>query len=96
MKIALGSDHAGYRYKEIVKTLLEQLRHEVIDFGAYSDASCDYPDFIRPAAEAYANGEVERGIVFGAMGKRCGKQSKRSSLQPLLKHKHGKVRAFAQ
>ena len=68
MKIALGSDHAGFKYKEIVKTLLAQLGHEVMDFGTYSDAACDYPDFIRPAAEAVAKGEAERGIVFGGSG----------------------------
>ncbi len=68
MKIALGSDHAGFRYKEIVKALVAQLGHEVMDFGTYSDASCDYPDFVRPAAEAVAKGEAERGIVFGGSG----------------------------
>ena len=68
MKIALGSDHAGYKYKEIVRALLEQRGDEVTDFGTYSDASCDYPDFIRPAAEAVAKGEAERGIVFGGSG----------------------------
>ena len=68
VKIALGSDHAGFKYKEIVGGLLEQLGHEVMDFGTYSDAPCDYPDFIRPAAEAVANGEAERGIVFGGSG----------------------------
>jgi ribose 5-phosphate isomerase B len=56
MKISLGSDHAGFKYKEIVKTLLAKLGHEVMDFGTYSDAACDYPDFIRPAAEAVAEG----------------------------------------
>jgi ribose 5-phosphate isomerase B len=68
MKISLGSDHAGFKYKEIVKTLLAKLGHEVMDFGTYSDAACDYPDFIRPAAEAVAEGEAERGIVFGGSG----------------------------
>jgi ribose 5-phosphate isomerase B len=68
VKIALGSDHAGFKYKEIVKALLEQRGHEVLDFGAYSDASCDYPDFVRPAAEAVGNGEAERGFVFGGSG----------------------------
>jgi ribose 5-phosphate isomerase B len=68
MKISLGTDHAGYRLKEKVKALLESLGHEVIDFGTFSDESVDYPLFVRPAAEAVARGECERGIVFGGSG----------------------------
>ena len=68
MKIALGTDHAGFRYKEKVKTLLAGLGHEVKDFGTFSDAPVDYPLFIRPAAEAVARGECDRAIVFGGSG----------------------------
>src|SRR4029079_3292964 len=68
MKIALGSDHAGYQYKEKVKALVEQLGPEVKDFGTFSTESVDYPKFIRPAAEAVARGECDRGIVFGGSG----------------------------
>jgi len=68
MKISLGSDHAGFRYKEKVKSLLEQLGHEPKDFGTFSDEPVDYPTFIRPAAEAVSRGECERGIVFGGSG----------------------------
>jgi ribose 5-phosphate isomerase B len=68
MKISLGTDHAGYRYKEKVKELLTSLGHEVKDFGTFSEESVDYPLFIRPAAEAVAGGECERGIVFGGSG----------------------------
>ena len=68
MKIALGTDHAGYRYKEKVKALLLSLGHEVQDFGTQSEESVDYPKFIRPAAEAVARGECDRGIVFGGSG----------------------------
>ncbi|MEY2563654.1 MAG: ribose 5-phosphate isomerase [Verrucomicrobiota bacterium] len=68
MKISLGSDHAGFRYKEKVKELLLQLGYEVKDFGTSSEEPVDYPQFIRPAAEAVANGECERGIVFGGSG----------------------------
>ena len=68
MKIALGSDHAGYQYKEKVKSLVEQLGHEVKDFGTFSTESVDYPKFIRPAAEAVARGECDRGIVVGGSG----------------------------
>jgi ribose 5-phosphate isomerase B len=68
MKIALGSDHAGFRYKEKVKELLGMLGHAVKDFGTFSEEPVDYPLFIRPAAEAVARGECERGIVFGGSG----------------------------
>jgi ribose 5-phosphate isomerase B len=66
--IAIGSDHAGYKYKESIKSMLLAEGHTVRDFGTYSDASCDYPDFIRPTAEAVARGEFERGIVLGGSG----------------------------
>ena len=68
MKISLGTDHAGFRYKEKVKALLTELGHEVKDFGTFSEESVDYPIFIRPAAEAVARGECDRGIVFGGSG----------------------------
>jgi ribose 5-phosphate isomerase B len=66
--IAIGSDHAGFAYKEALKTMLLAEGHTVRDFGTHSDASCDYPDFIRPVAEAVARGEFERGIVLGGSG----------------------------
>jgi ribose 5-phosphate isomerase B len=68
MKIGIGSDHAGYRYKEEIKKLLKKLGHEVQDFGTNSEMTVDYPAFIRPVAEAVATGEVERGIVLGGSG----------------------------
>jgi ribose 5-phosphate isomerase B len=68
MKIALGTDHAGFRYKEKVKAFLTELGHEMKDFGTFSEESVDYPIFIRPAAEAVARGECDRGIVFGGSG----------------------------
>jgi ribose 5-phosphate isomerase B len=68
MKISLGSDHAGFRYKEKVKTFLTELGHEVKDFGTFSEEPVDYPVFIRPAAQAVARGECDRGIVFGGSG----------------------------
>ena len=68
MKFSLGSDHAGFRYKEKVKELLASLGHEVKDCGTFSEEPVDYPLFIRPAAEAVASGECERGIVFGGSG----------------------------
>ena len=68
MKISLGTDHAGFRYKEKVKELVTSLGHEVKDCGTFSEDPVDYPVFIRPAAEAVARGECERGIVFGGSG----------------------------
>jgi len=68
MKIAIASDHAGFAYKEQIKQLLAGLGHEVRDFGTSSEAPVDYPAFIRPAAEAVARGECERGIVLGGSG----------------------------
>jgi ribose 5-phosphate isomerase B len=68
MKIAIASDHAGFAYKEGIKLLLKQRGHEVRDFGTTSEMPVDYPVFIRPAAEAVANGECERGIVLGGSG----------------------------
>ena len=68
MKIAIGSDHAGFRYKEIIKQLLKDLGHEVVDFGTESEAQVDYPLFIRPAALAVAAGNCERGVVLGGSG----------------------------
>ena len=68
MKISLGSDHAGFHYKEKVKELLGSLGHEVKDCGTFNEEPVDYPLFIRPAAEAVARGECERGIVFGGSG----------------------------
>lgn len=68
MKIAIGSDHAGFQYKEKIKEFLRKLGHEVKDFGTDSDAAVDYPVYIRPTAESVAKGECERGIVLGGSG----------------------------
>src|ERR1043166_721938 len=63
MKIAIGSDHAGFRYKGIITDYLIGSGHEVIDFGTDSEEPVDYPLFIRPVAVAVAAGEVERGDI---------------------------------
>jgi ribose 5-phosphate isomerase B len=68
MNIAIASDHAGFEYKESIRRHLAAAGHDVQDFGTHSAASCDYPDFIRPAAEAVAAGRCERGIVLGGSG----------------------------
>ncbi|MGA2171691.1 MAG: ribose 5-phosphate isomerase B [Sedimentisphaerales bacterium] len=68
MKIAIGSDHAGFKYKEQIKTWLIEKGHKVTDFGTDSEKPCDYPDFIRPVAQAVAEGIYDRGIVLGGSG----------------------------
>jgi len=68
MRIAIASDHAGFRYKTLIAALLKTKGHEVVDFGTHSDEPVDYPDVIRPAALAVARGECERGIVIGGSG----------------------------
>src|SRR3989442_13561007 len=68
MKIAIASDHAGYRLKEDIKLLLRELGHEVRDFGTHSGDPVDYPDFVAPAADAVSRGECEQGIVLGGAG----------------------------
>ena len=68
MKIAIGSDHAGFQYKEKIRAFLEELGHSVTDFGTHSDQAVDYPLFIAPVAEAVARHEFERGIVLGGSG----------------------------
>ena len=68
MKIAIGSDHAGFEYKEQIRAFLQKAGHTVTDFGTHSNASVDYPLFIRPVAQAVARGEFERGVVLGGSG----------------------------
>ena len=68
MKIAIASDHAGFRYKELVKSYLISKGLEVSDFGTGSEDPCDYPDFVIPAAKALRDGQVERAILLGGSG----------------------------
>ena len=68
MKISIGSDHAGFEYKQRLIAHLISAGHEVTDHGTHSLDSTDYPLFIIPAAEAVAKGEAERGIVLGGSG----------------------------
>ncbi len=67
-KIALGTDHAGYKMKEAVKAYLNEKGYEVIDLGTNSEEAVDYPDYIRPAAESVAQGDCDCGVVFGGSG----------------------------
>ncbi|MCX6943373.1 MAG: ribose 5-phosphate isomerase B [Verrucomicrobiota bacterium] len=66
--IAIGSDHAGFAYKEAIKAMLLAEGHTVRDFGTHSPDRCDYPDFCFPVARAIASHQVERGIVLGGSG----------------------------
>jgi len=68
MKIAVASDHAGLEYKRRLARDLADAGHEVIDFGTDSPGPCDYPEFIRPAAEAVADGRCDRAVVLGGTG----------------------------
>ncbi len=68
MKIAFGGDHAGYQYKELLKKQVEALGHEIKDFGPFSEASVDYPDFVHPLATAVENQEADVGILICGSG----------------------------
>lgn len=68
MKIAIASDHAGYKLKGTIINYLKRKKIEHKDFGAHSEESVDYPDFARPAAEAVAAGKFDRGIVICGSG----------------------------
>jgi ribose 5-phosphate isomerase B len=68
LRIAIGSDHAGVEYKAVLIELLTELGHDVKNFGTDTTVSVDYPDYIRPVAEAVARGDYERGIVLGGSG----------------------------
>jgi len=83
MKLAIGSDHAGYETKETVKEWLESQNYEVDDFGTHSTESCDYPDFTHPVAEKVEAGVYEFGIVLcGSANGTC-----------MTANKHQKIRA---
>ncbi len=68
MKIALGSDHAGFDLKEKIKGFLEKEGHEVIDLGCFSKDSVDYPVYGAKVAQALLKGEAERGILVCGTG----------------------------
>ena len=68
MKIAVAADHAGFALKEQLRRRLAQEGHEVVDFGATSAESCDYPDFAQPAARDVAQGRSDRGILVCSTG----------------------------
>lgn len=67
-KIAIGGDHAGYAYKERLSELLKNNGYKVRDFGPYTDASVDYPDYIHPLCGAVESGEYEQGVILCGSG----------------------------
>jgi len=68
MKIALGSDHAGFELKEDLRSYLAQMKIDALDLGTYSEDSVDYPDVAVKVAEMVAQGEVERGLLICGTG----------------------------
>ena len=68
MRIAIASDHAGFQYKTHIVARLREMGYDVIDYGTNSTEPVDYPEYIRPAAEAVARGDADRGIVLGGSG----------------------------
>jgi ribose 5-phosphate isomerase B len=68
MKIAIGSDHAGFTLKEHLRATLAELGHEVVDMGTDSEESVDYPPIMAAVARAVAAGDADRGIVLGGSG----------------------------
>ena len=82
-KIALGSDHAGFERKATVIKYLEKKGYTIKDFGAFSEDSVDYPDFIHPVAESIENGTYDLGVIF------CGSANGAS----MTANKHQGIRA---
>jgi ribose 5-phosphate isomerase B len=68
MRVAIGSDHAGFVLKGDLCSLLDELRIEYRDFGTFSPDTVDYPDFVAPVARGVSRGEYELGIVIGGSG----------------------------
>ena len=68
MKLAFGSDHAAFLYKEELMEWVKTMDHEVLDFGCFSEESVDYPDFAIPAAESVAAAIADFGIIICGSG----------------------------
>ena len=62
-KIAIGADHAGFEYKELLKKWLEKNGYSVKDFGTYTTESADYPDFAHPVASSVEKNEFDLGVL---------------------------------
>jgi RpiB/LacA/LacB family sugar-phosphate isomerase len=68
MRIAISSDHAGFRLKEILVSFLNDLGHQVFDLGTNSEKSVDYPDFVELVGKSIQEEEAERGIIICGSG----------------------------
>jgi ribose 5-phosphate isomerase B len=68
MRIALGSDHRGFKLKQEINNFLVKQGYEIKDFGSFSEETCDYPDFALPVAETVASGEYRKGILVCGSG----------------------------
>ena len=68
MRVAIGSDHAGFEYKQRIIDLLTHSGHTPVDLGTNSTEPVDYPDYIVPVARMVAAGDADRGIVLGGSG----------------------------
>ena len=68
MRIAIGSDHAGFALKEQLRQQLSGAGHEVVDYGAFSPDSCDYPDFAQAVGREVGHGHMDRGILVCSTG----------------------------
>lgn len=85
MKIAIGSDHAGFGYKNEVKGHLANTGHEVVDHGTFTDASCDYPDYAHAVALAVEKGEADFGILIcGSANGVCMTANKHAGIRAAL------------
>ena len=83
MKIAIGADHAGFAYKDLIKKTVMEAGHEVEDFGTHSAESVDYPDFAHPVADSVEKNESDLGILI------CGS----ASGVAMTANKHAGIRA---
>lgn len=83
LSIAIGGDHAGFLYKEIIIKKLVEIGHEVKDFGTHSTDSVDYPDYIHPLAEWIEKGKASLGIIVCGSGNGVA----------MTANKHGGIRA---
>ena len=83
MKLAIGSDHAGYALKEVIKKHFSQ--HDLNDFGTHSEDSTDYPDYAHPTAEAVESGDCELGILIcGSANGVCMTANKHAGIRAAL------------
>ena len=85
MRIAVGSDHAGFRYKDIIRDHLLQQGFKVEDCGTFSESSCDYPDYAHAVADAVEQGAAQFGVlVCGSANGVCITANKHAGIRAAL------------